>query len=124
MRQVAVMEQNTMSAHKPLTSSQTASAINTYRKEQVLNLSPVEVIKRLYEVAIIACRRNESDLARRAINELIAGLNFEYNEIAVGLYRLYDYSKLCIRQGNMEEAAKVLDELRATWVQAFKLDNG
>ncbi|MCU0412197.1 MAG: flagellar protein FliS [Bacteroidetes bacterium] len=122
MQHAAVMEQQTMAPPKPLVSKQAASAVNAYRKEQVLNMSPVEVIKRLYEVAITACRKQDADLSRRAINELIAGLNFEYEEIAIGLYKLYDYSKRCIRQGNFDEAAGILDELRATWVQAFKLE--
>jgi flagellin-specific chaperone FliS len=109
MQHAAVMEQQTMAPPKPLVSKQAASAVNAYRK-------------RLYEVAITACRKQDADLSRRAINELIAGLNFEYEEIAIGLYKLYDYSKRCIRQGNFDEAAGILDELRATWVQAFKLE--
>jgi flagellin-specific chaperone FliS len=85
------------------------SALNTYRNEQMMNLSPVEVIHKLYAVGI------------HAINELIAGLNFEYQEVALTLYRLYQYAKHCLRMGKYNEAAEVLEELRSAWGEAFKL---
>jgi flagellin-specific chaperone FliS len=84
-------------------------------------MSPVEVIKRLYEVAIVACRRQDLSLARKAVNELINGLNFDY-DVAHSLYRLYDYAKAEMRKGNYDEAVRVLGDLRGAWVQAFKLE--
>lgn len=98
------------------------SALTTYRNEQLLNLSPVEVIHKLYAVAIQAIKKNDHQLAQRAINELIAGLNFEYQEISVSLYRLYQYSKYCLRQGKSTDAVEVLEELRSAWGEAFKLE--
>ena len=97
------------------------SALSTYRNEQMMNLSPVEVIHKLYSVAIQAIVKNDHQLAVRAINELIAGLNFEYQEIALTLYKLYQYSKQCLRTGKKNEAAQVLEELRSAWGEAFKL---
>lgn len=98
-----------------------SSALNTYRNEQMLNLSPVEVIHRLYAVAIQAIKKNDKQLAHKAINELIAGLNFEYKEVAVNLFQLYHYAKNCIRQSKLDEAIEVLEELRSAWGEAFKL---
>lgn len=97
------------------------SALNSYRNEQLANLSPVEVIHKLYGVAIQAIKKNDQQLANRAINELIAGLNFEHQEIALSLYRLYQYSKHCLRQGKPADAMEVLEELRSAWIEAFKL---
>lgn len=97
------------------------SAVATYRNEQLLNLSPVEVIHRLYGIAIQAIKKNDVGLAVRAINELIAALNFEYQEVALSLYRLYQYAKHCLRQGKNDDAAEVLIELRSAWAEAFKL---
>lgn len=97
------------------------SALNTYRNEQLMNLSPVAVIHKLYSVAIQAIKKNDHQLATKAINELIAGLNFEYQEIAVTLFKLYQYSKHCLRQGNESGAIEVLEELRSAWGQAFKI---
>lgn len=97
------------------------SAVATYRNEQLMNLSPVEVIHRLYDVAIQAIRKNDVALAHRAINELIAALNFEYQDVALSLYRLYQYAKYCLRHGRNDDASEVLLELRSAWAEAFKL---
>lgn len=97
------------------------TAAQRYQREQYLNLSPVEVIKKLYDVAILGCKKHDKTLANNAVTELIVGLNFEYQDIALGLYRLYQYVKHCLRQENYEEAENVLSELRATWMQAFHL---
>lgn len=97
------------------------SALNTYRTEQMLNLSPVEVIHKLYAVAIQAIKKNDSQLAQRAINELITGLNFEHQDVAVNFFRLYQYAKHCLRQGKPDDALEVLEGLRSAWGEAFKL---
>jgi flagellin-specific chaperone FliS len=103
-------------------SKQFNTAAHIYHREQFLNLSPVEVVKKLYDTAILGCKKNNAVLAQNAITELVVGLNFDYQDISVGLYRLYQYAKHCIRNGNMNEAVRVLEELRATWVKAFRLD--
>jgi flagellin-specific chaperone FliS len=105
----------------PKKQDQYTTAAKKYRNEQLLNLTPVQVIDKLYRISINACRTNDTVLAKRAINELIVGLNFEHEEIAVGLFRLYEYCKYCIRKGKMNDAVVVLEELRATWAQAFNL---
>jgi flagellin-specific chaperone FliS len=97
------------------------SALKTYRNEQLMNLAPVEVIYKLYAVAIQGIRKNDYQLAQRAINELITGLNFEYKDIALSLYRLYQYAKHCLRQGRSNDAVEVLEGLRSAWGEAFKL---
>ena len=97
------------------------SAADRYRKEEVLNLTPVQIIYKLYDIAIVAAKKRDIELCRRAINELIASLNFEYAETALGLYRLYDYSKKCLRDGNYDETVNVLQELRSAWAEAFHL---
>ena len=102
-------------------SSPAKNAIGAYRKEEYSNLSPVQVIYRLYEIAIRACKKDDRELSRKAINELIVSLNFEYEDMAMRLYRLYDYAKRSINQGNSSEAIEVLEELRSAWGQAFKL---
>jgi flagellin-specific chaperone FliS len=100
---------------------QYSTAVNAYRREQFLNLSPVEVILKLYDTAILGIKKNDNDLAKRAINELIAALNFDYQDISVRLFGLYQYSKRCLRENKPQDAIVVLEELRGTWAQAFNL---
>jgi flagellin-specific chaperone FliS len=97
------------------------SGTDRYRKEEVMNLSPVQIICKLYDIAIISAKKKDIELSRRAINELIAALNFDYAETSLGLYRLYDYSKKCLREGKVDEAVNVLQELRSAWAEAFHL---
>ena len=97
-------------------------ASGAYQKEQLMSLSPVEVIRKLYDVAIQAAKKRNDPLAQKALNELIVGLNFDYGDIPVGLFRLYRYCKDQVRAGKRNEAIMVLEELRSTWIQAFNLD--
>jgi flagellin-specific chaperone FliS len=96
-------------------------AANSYRREHLVNLTPVQVIKKLYDTAIFACKKKDYDLAHRAITQLILGLNFDYEELSGGLLRLYMYTKERIRKGEIAEATSVLEELRSAWIQAFDL---
>jgi flagellar protein FliS len=97
------------------------AAVQTYRNEHLLNLSPVQVVQKLYDVAIQGCKRQNYPLAQRALTELIVSLNFEQQEMATGLYRLYDYCKRQIREGKSDEAVVILEDLRTTWSQAFNI---
>ena len=110
-----------LNSEMPGATRQVQTAVDTYRKEQLLNLSPVQVINKLLEVAIRACKQGDKRLALRAITELILALNFEHKEIALGFFRLYDYCKQRIHSGDMDEAIFVLEDLRATWAKAFHL---
>ncbi|MDH3251260.1 MAG: flagellar protein FliS [Ignavibacteria bacterium] len=101
--------------------TQAYQAVSTYQKEQIQNLTPVEVIHKLYDVVILGCKKNDLRLAQRALNELVAGLNFEAGPLAVDLYYLYDYCKRCIRRGEVDEAVSIVQELRSTWAQAFEI---
>ena len=98
-----------------------ASAANSYRRDHLANQTSVQVIKKLYDTAIFACKKKDYDLAHAAISQLILGLNFDYKEMADGFLSLYMYSKECIRKGEIAEATTVLEELRSAWVQAFNL---
>jgi flagellin-specific chaperone FliS len=106
-----------MSGH----SAQAFDAASAYQREQILNLTPVEVIHKLYDVVILGCKKNDVQLAQRALNELVAGLNFDAGPLAVDLYYLYDYCKRCIRQGEVEQVIGIVQELRSTWAQAFEI---
>jgi len=57
--------------------------------------------------------------ASAALVELIAALDFSYEEIAGGLYRLYEYALRHVKGERYDVALGVLRELRDTWEQAF-----
>jgi len=98
-----------------------ASAALRYRTEQILNLSPVEVIRKLYDLAILGCKKGDLALSQKALTELIGALDFSQGEIALKLFGLYDYCKRGLRKGATEEVLDVLQQLRAAWIEAFHL---
>lgn len=96
-------------------------ALDAYRREEFLHLTPEQAIHKLMTLAIQGCRKKDKTQAVRAVNVLILALDFKYNEVAMGLFRLYDYSKNCIYRGDFDNAISILDGLRMTWVEAFHL---
>jgi flagellar protein FliS len=94
---------------------------NNYIETEILNLSPVELILKIYDVAIVSCRKKDVEKANKAITELIASLDFDYKEISIPLFKLYQYCQYEIRKGNFENALEILKELRETWAKAFNL---
>jgi len=94
---------------------------NNYIETEILNLSPIELILKIYDVAIVSCRKKDAEKANKAITELIASLDFDYKEISIPLFKLYQYCQYEIRKGNFENALEILKELRETWAKAFNL---
>ena len=95
--------------------------ISTYQENQILNLSPTELILRLYDLAIISAKKGNFKKANLVITELIASLNFEYKDVALGLFKLYRYCQDQFYKGYSREAIKILEDLRQTWAKAFDL---
>jgi len=103
-----------------LTMSQPSATLarDRYLEEAVHGMSQVELLIKVYDIALASCARREKERLSRAIVELIAALNFEHREVALGLFRLYNY---CLRQAKAERydlVEPVLRELRDAWTQA------
>lgn len=86
-----------------------------YRTNEVMGASPLQLVIMAYDVAIRACHQQDFEKATRAISLLRDALNFDYPEVAIGLFRIYQWCLDCIRQGDYESAAKSLTELRGAW---------
>jgi flagellar protein FliS len=107
-----------LSYRKPLTQNK---GINTYQQNTVLNLSPTELILKLYDLAIVSIKKGEISKSNLVLTELIGSLNFEYQEVSLGLFRLYRYCQDCLYKGNIAQALKIVEDLRESWARAFKL---
>jgi len=94
--------------------------VTAYRSAQILGASPMQLILIVYDVALAACGGHDRARARRAVTELIAALNFDYEEIAVPLFRLYEYCLSAIDSGSYHEAAKILRQLKEAWETALR----
>ncbi len=94
-------------------------ATSTYVTTQAQGMSQQQMLLQLYDFAIAGCLAQDYRKASAAIVELIAALNFNYEEIAAGLYRLYEYALREVKARRYEAAHRVLSGLRDAWAQAF-----
>lgn len=94
-----------------------------YRQNDVLGASPLRLVVMAYDLAIQSCERKDFEKATRAISVLRDALNFEYQDVALGLFRVYQWCLDCIRQEDYHSAISALSELRDAWVQTEKKVN-
>lgn len=118
-----------------------ARQAETYKKNQIETATPEEILIMLYEGAIrfllIAKKADEEKnlekyskniiKAQHIIQEFMNSLDLEIGgEMAVNLYRLYDYLHYRLVQGNIKRDVAMLDEvldhlrkLKGTWEEAI-----
>lgn len=96
---------------------------NPYLVNEVMESSQEKLLVKLYEFAIVSCRRHNIEKTNKALDELIFGLRFDEEElekISTGLFQLYNFCKDQMRKRNYEIVEKILIELKETWVEALK----
>ncbi len=98
------------------------TGIDQYLYQQIMNMSPEQLILKIYDITIISIKKGDKQRATRAITELIGSLNFDYQEMALGLFRLYRYAQEKIRKGEKSEPLMIMEELRNAWATAFNLN--
>ena len=91
--------------------------IDAYRRQQLESMRPEQLVLVALEQGICACRSEDRRRARRAVQVLIGGLDFEY-EIGGRLLTIYDWVFRLLREGKFADAEQVLTELHMTWQQA------
>ncbi|GAB4558541.1 MAG: hypothetical protein Kow0047_03690 [Anaerolineae bacterium] len=94
-------------------------AMRNYRTNQILSASPLQLVLMAYDAALVGCAHRDLQKTTEAIYTLIKGLDMTQGEVALGLYRLYQYCNDLARQGKFEEAADILRELAGAWVQCL-----
>jgi flagellar protein FliS len=73
-------------------------------------------------------KANESlKRAQDIVDELISSLNFEVGDIAINLYKLYDYLKMTLIEANIKKdptkidnALKLFNEIKEMWEEVVK----
>ncbi len=60
------------------------------------------------------------DKARQGLVELISALNFDYHDVSLGMFRLYNYCLDNIKQENYDEVIVILKGLREAWSESMK----
>jgi flagellar protein FliS len=91
-----------------------------YRQQDVMGASPIRLVVMAYDLAIRSCEQKDFSRASKAITVLRDALNFDYPEVSVGLFRLYQWCLDCLRQGDYDGALVTLRELRDAWSRTEK----
>lgn len=102
--------------------SRPGGKVPSYIEQEVLSWSKEKIILKMYDLFIVSCKRQDTNKMGKVLIELMGSLNFEYEETATRLYRLYEYCQRCIFQKKYDEALHIITELRTAWAQAFDLE--
>ena len=92
-----------------------AHATQSYLQNSVATADPRKQILLVYDRTIAGCRQQNLEMAGRALAELISGLNMDAGPISGSLLAIYQYCGELVRNGQYEDAARMLQELRDAW---------
>ncbi|HPI36855.1 MAG TPA: flagellar protein FliS [Ignavibacteriaceae bacterium] len=95
---------------------------NQYLVKEILEATPQKLLLRVYDFAIVHCQKRDLAKTNKALQVLISALRYDTEEvknISIGLFRLYQYCQDKTREGNFDEAYKILVELRKSWSEIF-----
>ncbi|MDX9923326.1 MAG: flagellar protein FliS [Ignavibacteriaceae bacterium] len=96
--------------------------LNPYLVTELTSAKPEELILKIYDFAILNCKKDNMIKTNDALQVLINSLNFgdpQASEISMGLMRLYEYCQEQMRKHNSQAVLKVLMELKDAWVTAL-----
>ena len=88
---------------------------NKYKQQDVMSASPLRLVIMTYDLGIRACEQKDFAKAVKTISALRDTLDMDYPDVAIGLFRLYQWCLDCIRKGDYASAITTLSELRSAW---------
>ncbi len=91
-----------------------------YRRQEIMGATPIRLVVMAYDLAIQACEQEDFARATKVVSLLRDALNYDYAEVAVGLFRLYQWCLDCIRKEDYASALVTLRELREAWATVEK----
>lgn len=97
-----------------------ATHYKKYQQQDVMNASPLRLVIMTYDLAIRACEAQDFAKATKTISALRDTLDLDYPDVAVGLFRLYQWCLDCIRKNDFASAITTLTELRGAWAATEK----
>lgn len=96
--------------------------LNQYLVNDITEATPQQLLIKIYDFAIINCKKQNLAKTNEALQVLINALSFdnkEVTEVSTGLLKLYQYCKNEMRNKNYTVVYKILTELKESWIIAF-----
>lgn len=109
-----------MSSFTPKTVSSPEKPQQVYLRQRVMTAHPGQLVIDLYDLAITGCAQQDKSRVSQVLVELIDALDFQYKDLSLGLFRLYEYCLRQVKAGKFGEVSAILRELREVWNQALQ----
>ena len=93
-----------------------------YLTQKIMSASPEQLISYIYDLVIAACKRKDQEKALRGLASLVSALNFDYKDIAVPMYQLYQYCLEQVRKKQFEEVEELIGGLKTAWAEAMNVN--
>lgn len=93
-----------------------------YLKQKIMSASPEQLISYVYDVVLTACQRKDQERALRGLMGLINALDFDYKDIAVPMYQLYQYCLEQVRKKKFDDVEELISGLKSAWSEAMKVN--
>ena len=90
-----------------------------YRELQVNSASPLQRTLMAYDAAIIGCGHRDLKKTTDALNVLRNSLDLEQGEVAVRLFRIYEYCADLARAGQYDDTSDILRSLVQAWIEVL-----
>ncbi len=94
---------------------------NRYLEDQIKGMTPNQLLIKVYDAAIASCIQKNRVRLSRALVELISALNWDHREVALGLFRLYNFCLRNAKLGKFNVVEPIISELRDAWNGALKM---
>jgi len=99
-----------------------ALARQYYKERGVLTESPTELVLTVLDLILAAARKGDAEWVRRGFQELLDSLDYRY-EASWNLQALYEACLALVEQGELNEVASIMQEVRDAWADAFLSDS-
>lgn len=96
--------------------------IPAYLEQEVMSWSKEKIILKMYDLFILSAKKKDVSKMNKVLVELMGALNFDYEETATRLYRLYEYVQRLVFQKRYTDAINIIQELRNAWNEAYKIE--
>ncbi len=100
-----------------LTKEAAFKAYNKSKELDILSAPPENLILKIYDYILNACKKEKADEACKGIALLIDSLNFE-ETLSLNLFQLYRYTMEKLKAGEFEEPINIISGLKEAWETA------
>ena len=99
------------------------SKLNPYFVKEILEANPQQLLIKIYDFAIINCKKHDLYRTNSALQQLINALRYDRDdvkEVSIGFLKLYQYCQNEMRSKHYDIVLEILTELRNAWLEAFQ----